>query len=119
MTNRVLICGGRQWTDRNRTFEALDEYHQQTPIDTVIHGAARGADTLADQWAHSRNVPVEAFPVSSADWRRFGKVAGHLRNQRMLKEGAPNEVVAFPGGAGTADMIHRARAAKLPVKQLR
>ena len=118
MPNRVLICGGRDWNQREKTFTALDAHHESSPIDIVIHGAARGADRLAGEWAKSRNIPVLAYPVTDADWRKHGKSAGHLRNQRMLVEGKPTLVIAFPGGRGTADMKRKATNARVPVKTL-
>ena len=40
-----------------------------------------------------------------AEWHRLGRKAGPIRNQRMLDEGKPDLVVAFPGGTGTAGMV--------------
>ena len=69
--------------------------------------AAPGADTLAGRWAETRGVPVEAYPV---DLERHGCAAGPIRNKRMLEEGRPDLVVAFPG---TADVVQQARAASV------
>ena len=44
--------------------------------------------------------------------------AGPRRNARMLAEGKPDLVVAFPGGRGTADMVSKARAAKVEVMEI-
>jgi hypothetical protein len=109
---RVLVCGGRDFADRQLAIDTLDSLDAERGIGRIIHGAARGADTLADEWAAARGVPVERF---HADWRAHGKAAGPLRNQRMLDEGRPGLVVAFPGGRGTADMVRRARAAGVEV----
>ena len=124
MAHRVLICGGRYWTDRTTTFRSLDLYHESNPITVVIHGAARGADSLADQWAKSRKIPVLSFPVTDREWRppelkgQVDRQAGHKRNQRMLDEGKPSVVIAFPGGAGTRSMKQKARAARVPVTEM-
>jgi hypothetical protein len=59
-----------------------------------------------------RGVEVLEF---SADWKTHGKSAGPMRNRQMLNDGQPTAVVAFPGGRGTADMIHAAKAVGLPV----
>jgi hypothetical protein len=66
---------------------------------------------LAGKWAESQGVTVEAYP---ADWKKHGRAAGPIRNQRMLDEN-PDILVAFPGGKGTADMVARARKASLTV----
>ena len=81
-------------------------------VSLVIHGAARGADTLLDEWAQVWGIPSLAFP---AQWRRLGRAAGPLRNGRMLAEGKPDLVIAFPGGRGTADMVRQAEAAGVRV----
>lgn len=108
---RLLVTGGRDFADRACVFAALDQLDAEHCIDVVIHGAARGADTEAARWCAARQVPAWACP---ADWSQ-GKGAGIARNQWMLDHTYPTNVVAFPGGNGTADMVRRARAAGLPV----
>lgn len=112
MTSRVLVCGGRNYADASHLFRTLDRHHALNPMSVVIHGDYRGADTLADTWAKARNVPVLPFP---ADWATYGSDAGPLRNARMLAEGKPTLVIAFPGAFGTANMIKQARRANVPV----
>ena len=109
---KLLVCGGRDFTDRAAVFAALDRADAKRPVMLLIHGAARGADTLAGEWAAARGVTVAECP---ADWQTHGKAAGSIRNQQMLGLYAPDGVVAFPGGSGTADMVRRARGAGIPV----
>lgn len=109
---RLLVCGGRRYSDRDHVFSSLDRAHAKRPVTLLIHGAGTGADALADQWARSRGVPVKAFP---ADWDRYGRGAGPIRNRAMLYDGQPEGVVAFPGGAGTGNMVALARERCLPV----
>jgi hypothetical protein len=119
---RILVCGGQDFDNYalvSKTLHSLfppstdDISTWLPPPDTVIiHGAARGADTLADQWAVVNWVKIEEYP---ADWDKLGGAAGPIRNQRMLDEGKPDVVVAFPGGRGTADMVRRSRAAGVRV----
>lgn len=104
----VLVCGGRNYTD---AWTVWDELGKLNP-NYVIHGGARGADSLAGAWAFERSIPVRVF---EAEWGKHGKAAGALRNQRMLDEGRPDAVLAFPGGRGTADMVRRARKAGIRV----
>jgi len=58
--------------------------------------------------------------VYAAEWYRFGKAAGPIRNQQMLDEGKPDLVVAFHNNLsrsrGTRDMINRAKKALIPVQ---
>lgn len=112
---RVLVCGGRRYSDVGRVRQVLDTLAAQAPVAVVLHGCAGGADSLAGQWARSRGVPEARFP---ADWDKHGKGAGPIRNQQMLDEGKPDVVVAFPGGTGTADMTRRARGAGVRVYEI-
>lgn len=110
---RVLVCGGRDFHDRDFVYSTLDAMAKRWPPDVVIiEGDARGVDRMAGYWARKRGLTNLKFP---ADWASFGRAAGALRNQRMLIEGKPDLVIAFPGGHGTADMVRRARSAELPI----
>ena len=109
---RVLVCGGRDYTDYTKVDSVLDGIHASTPIRAIIHGNARGADRCGGDWA-MRRVGVSNWPVP-AQWSKFGKAAGPKRNQAMIGL-QPDLVVAFPGGRGTADMVKRARAAGVTV----
>ena len=117
----VLVCGGRNWSRRQATFEALDILHAEKGFSRVIHGAARGADSLAGAWAKSRGVPVTEYPANWYPPETRGKLdrgAGFKRNFQMLHEGMPSLVIAFPGGAGTRHMIAAAKHAEVTVVDL-
>lgn len=113
---RVLVTGGRDYQSIDVVFHALDQIHAETPITLIIEGGATGADALARRWAESRGVENITEP---ADWHTHGKAAGPMRNARMIEQHAPTMVVAFPGGKGTADMVSKARAAGLIVKEIK
>lgn len=112
---RLLVCGGRDYTAVGDAHRMLDALHGLRPIGMLIHGAARGADSIAANWAKTRGIATVAYP---ADWDRFGKRAGPVRNRQMLHEARPDAVLAFPGGRGTADMVKQARAQKVPIIEL-
>lgn len=112
---RVLVCGGRDYHDCNRVEQCLLVANWVEPITCVIQGGARGADILARMVATKHHIPGEEFP---ALWDKYGRHAGPIRNQRMLDEGKPDLVIAFPGGAGTADMVRRAKAANIAVLEV-
>lgn len=99
---RILVCGGRDYSDAAKVFRDLDALHAKRGITLIIEGGATGADRLARDWAISRNVP---FVTEHADWKAHGKAAGPIRNALMLSKHAPDGVVAFPGGRGTLNMI--------------
>jgi hypothetical protein len=119
---RVLVCGGRDYQDRDRVHielnnlcgEVSDAYPLGDTVLTVIHGACpTGADALADEWAVGNWAMILPFP---ADWERYGRAAGPMRNEWMIKRGKPDLVLAFPGGKGTADMVRRAKKHNIPIK---
>lgn len=117
---RVLVCGDRNWANKESVFYELVNllsYELQGDEFVVITGACRGADWFAREWCelHQRTRLME-FP---ADWQKHGKAAGPIRNQQMLDEGVPDLVLAFhadiTNSKGTLDMIHRANKARVPV----
>jgi hypothetical protein len=111
----VLVCGGRDYADSVMVDMQLDRLHALHNFGMLIHGGAKGADAEADRWAKSRRIPVKAYP---ADWKALGKKAGPIRNQTMLEEGKPDWVVGFPGGAGTEDMLRRAKKAGVLISRV-
>lgn len=100
-------------------FHVLDVVHAVKPITLLVQGFARGADTLAHEWAESRSVATTGrkYEVTPAQWRSIGLSAGIKRNIRMHREEQPDLVVAAPGGTGTAQMVQYARSAKTEVIQ--
>jgi hypothetical protein len=111
----VLVCGGREFTEAAFVYATLDRLHAQHQISLVIEGDARGADRLGGEWADSRGIAHVKYP---ADWEGLGRAAGPIRNERMLREGRPDLVVAFPGGRGTAHMVKIARDAGVQVIEI-
>jgi hypothetical protein len=112
---RAIVCGGRDFTDSLYVSQAMEIIHATRPITLLIHGAARGADTLGGYWAFKRGIERKIFP---AQWEEHGRAAGAIRNRQMLEEGKPELVIAFPGGKGTANMVQQARAAGIAVIEL-
>lgn len=113
--HRIIVCGGRDYSDADRLAVVLQRYHDRFGISVLMEGGATGADTLAREWAHKSGILVATFP---ADWEKHGPAAGPIRNAFMLESGEPDAVVAFPGGRGTADMVSKAEAAFVKVWKL-
>lgn len=111
---RVLVCGDRNWINRDLIYRDLFDLPRGEI--TIIHGAARGADSIAGEVAKELGYKVEAYP---ADWEKHGRAAGPIRNKKMLEEGKPNLVLAFhndlESSKGTKHMVKIAREAKVPV----
>jgi hypothetical protein len=111
---RVLVTGSREWADPEPIRRAL----KRLPTDTIlIHGMARGADRLAHEVAEELGLEIRPCP---AEWEKYGKAAGIIRNRQMLAEDKPDLVLAFhPNLAearGTKHMVEVARKAGVPVE---
>ena len=121
-TFRVLVTGSRDWPDALTVHRALTELLREHGALAVVHGACRaGADSIAAQWVAQAvrrspgRVVEEPHP---ADWGRYGRKAGPLRNQRMVDLGADLVLVFTYGDSrGTADCARRAEKAGIPVRR--
>jgi YspA, cpYpsA-related SLOG family len=125
---RILVCGGRDFAnpDAKLPAEVAEDIALMASVlypiaqsehgaeIILVHGFAKGADTLAAEMWEGWGCPTEGH---RADWRQYGKAAGPIRNQEMLDTGI-DEVIAFPGGKGTADMVRRAEKAGVPVRKI-
>lgn len=108
---RVLITGGRSFSDREFFFRTLDQY----AITEITHGGAKGADSLATEYAYAnKGIILHIFP---AEWTKMGKIAGSIRNRKMLDTMKPELVIAFAGGKGTQNMVDYARMMGCPVRE--
>lgn len=76
----LLVAGSRSFDDYQFLSASLDKLLVNQSDVTVVSGGARGADTLAERYAHERGYQVRVFP---ADWNKFGKSAGYRRNRQM------------------------------------
>lgn len=118
----IFVCGGRDFTDKDFLFDTLDrelgglgtpEFDQCPP--TIISGGARGADTLAIDWAV---INCCHFIEELADWNTHGKKAGILRTLKIFNDYKPDLVIAFPGGKGTKFTVEEAKKRNIPVKEI-
>ena len=99
-SRRVIICGGRDFRDAKFMYAALITVLKEG--DTIIEGGAKGADRIARLLAWIVfGLRVETF---RAEWAKYGRAAGPIRNAEMLDSGV-DLVIAFPGGKGTANMV--------------
>jgi hypothetical protein len=110
-TYRVIVCGSRDWQDSRRIRDRLLFLPEHA---TIVHGDARGADSIADGWAKISGFAIEPHP---ADWERHGKRAGPIRNEEMAALGADICIAFWDGtSTGTADMLKRAEAHGIPTE---
>lgn len=94
---RFLVTGSRDWDDLEHIWDALNKLNAKLGLreGILVHGDAQGADKQAAvYWEYlGKTRPVlgprtlEPYPVSSEDWEKFGKGAGHRRNRQMVNSG--------------------------------
>ena len=110
---RVLICGDREWCNRSVIMKVIQELKPKI----IIEGGCRGVDTLARECANILHIEVHEY---RAEWQRFGRAAGPIRNKEMIEEGRPSLVVAFHNNldksSGTKNMVKQAKKYYIPVK---
>ena len=107
---KTIIAGSRSISDYNTIVDAV--HKSGFNITEVVSGAARGVDRLGEKWANSHGIPVRQV---HAEWERYGKRAGYLRNEKMADYA--NALIAVWDGQskGTEHMIRIARAKGLKV----
>lgn len=113
MALRLLICGDRNWKDKQAIWRVVATLHSKP--DLIITGANlnkgkvtyKGADGYAYQIAIEMGIP---YIICNADWDKYGNKAGPIRNQAMLEE-RPDYALAFHDNLsyskGTKDMVER------------
>jgi len=111
----ILCCGDRNWKAGYAIIARLSEYRGQDV--TIIHGNAQGADRMAAKIAVDMGLSVKSF---QAEWEKYGRAAGPIRNRRMLVEGKPDLVIAFHddirNSKGTKNMVEQAKKRKIPTE---
>ena len=107
---KVIVAGSRSIADIKVVTQAIEESGFE--VDEVVSGTARGVDTIGEEWAKSKGIPVKKFP---ADWNGLGKRAGFVRNAEMA-DYADALVAVWDGKSrGTENMIEQAKKKGLKV----
>lgn len=109
---KILFCGSRHLHDTERICKFLDSL---TTTHAVV-GCANGVDAICAAYHFGLGVPVS---IHKADWDNFGKSAGPRRNKEMLDKHPDIElVIAFPGGAGTNNMVAQAERRGIKIQRV-
>jgi hypothetical protein len=77
---KVIVAGSRDVIDYLIVEEAIRSSPFANDITEVVSGTARGVDRLGENYAKFNNIPIKRFP---ANWDKYGKRAGYLRNAEM------------------------------------
>lgn len=109
---RVIVAGSRTILDFDIVAGAIRD--SKFPIRQVVSGGARGVDRLGELWATRAELP-EGFTIFHADWNKYGRAAGAIRNQEMA-DYADALILVWDGKSrGSADMLRRAKAKGIPI----
>ena len=112
----VIICGGRYFNDYDTLETSMNKVMSELSLTfediEIISGHCSGADQLGEQYAKKHNINCKIFP---AEWKKYGKSAGPIRNSKMIRYAAGTElpvVVAFvsPQCKGTMDTLNKAKS---------
>ena len=101
---KVAVVGSRDFDRYLLLKKTLDSHF----IDVIVSGGARGADSLAEEYANENNIPTEIY---KPDWNKYGKRAGYIRNKDIVD--ASDYVIAFwdRQSRGTRSTVNLARKA--------
>jgi len=104
---RIIVAGSRYFSNKEWLYSVLDDYIKSVDDNVeIVSGHCRGADMLGEQYAKDHGIPLVLFP---ANWSKYGKRAGYIRNDQMAKYASEKKgvLIAFPIGEarGTKMMI--------------
>lgn len=96
---------------REKVIEVVNKYGNDPII--LVHGDCTGVDKYAAEVASIRkNISIISV---KANWEKYGKAAGPIRNKQMLDTYRPHYILAFPSleSKGTYDCINKAKKHQL------
>ena len=97
-----IVAGSRTFQNYPFLCKELDKIKEQ--IDEIVCGEARGTDTLGRTYAYDNDILIKSYP---ADWGRYGKSAGFVRNEEMAAY-ADKAIIFWDGkSVGSKDMIDK------------
>ena len=111
---KIIICGGRHFDNYvllKETVDAAFKKYDLTPDSIeIVSGHCEGADRLGEKYAEEQGIKCSIFP---AEWRKYGRSAGPIRNSQMIKYLADVEVPIVIGFVssktkGTLDTLKKA-----------
>lgn len=107
----IIACGDRRGQALEVVHPAMDAARKIIAFTHVVVGSVDGTDGDVFSWAVKRELDATVMP---AKWRTGivkGVAAGPIRNARMAAQWPDFlALFAFPGGAGTENMVGVARS---------
>lgn len=106
--DKIGVVGSRTFRDYERLEGVLEKF---LPF-ILVSGGAKGADSLAGQFAFEHKLPKI---IHLPNWAEYGRSAGPIRNSLIIADS--DKLVAFWDGKskGTRDSINKAEEKGIPV----
>lgn len=101
---KIVVTGGRDFKDKDFVKKVL---FSLWPTAVSVGDCPTGVDLFVRELYNAR--------VFEARWTELGRKAGPIRNGEMLRACRQYIVIAFPGGAGTADCVRQAKMMSMTV----
>lgn len=119
---KVIIAGSREFDNYDMLKEKCDKILSRKVNEgeeiVIVSGTARGADTLGEKYAEEKGYKIERYP---ANWDKYGKRAGYLRNKKMAE--VSNACIVFLSSKaenkGSKMMISIATEEKLLIRVIK
>lgn len=110
---KVIIAGGRDFNNYQKLKDFCSKILKDKTDIEIVSGKAKGADSLGEKFAKKNNYPIAEFP---ADWNKFGKKAGFIRNKDMAEYA--DALIAFwnKESSGTKHIINIAKQNNLKIR---
>ncbi len=110
---KIIIAGSREFKDYDFLREKMDKLLINQKEVEIVSGGCRGADILGEKYANEKGYKLKVF---KANWYKFGRSAGPIRNREMAEYA--DGLVAFykEGSKGTKNMIEEAYKNKIKVR---
>ncbi|SCM79818.1 conserved hypothetical protein [uncultured Pleomorphomonas sp.] len=112
---RIIVRSGPKYQNADRVFLVLDRAVKNLGMTVLIHSDAKGAESIAAGWAGLHGIETVLLQVDS---KLYGKTSVPMLNSKMLEEGKPDYVIAFPGGWDVDDLIRKAHEASVKVYEI-
>lgn len=89
---KLAIIGSRGFSDYKLLKENVIIHFPE--LRAIVSGGAKGADQLGEMLANELGIPIEIY---YPEWKRYGKLAGLIRNELIVKNS--DSLIAFWDGS--------------------